>query len=72
MNKILVEPRKFRCSQGHTFDGEILQGAIVRVFIAQLKSLRCPVCGLGWKNVFLTDLDPASGAPDSLEAGADV
>ena len=55
------EAKRMRCRCGHDWDGYLAQNVTSKVWIAQVKSLRCPDCGKGPSGIFLCSDAPPAG-----------
>ena len=62
------EPRQFRCKRGHEWDGHMPQWVTVKIWVAHMKTLRCPECGIGSRGVFLVTEPPAGQARQAPDA----
>jgi len=55
MSGIWVDHQLIRCCDcGHEWMADMLQNVAIKVWIAHIKSLRCPKCGAGWRSIMLT------------------
>ena len=49
---MLITQRRMTCTAcRHVFEAELVENAPVAIFLASLKSVRCPNCGVGYKKI---------------------
>ena len=53
MSGAYFEDRPMRCRCGLKWSGHLAQNLVVEVWVAQVRSLRCPACGKGPGGIFL-------------------
>jgi len=62
MSGIWVDHQPVRCDCGHEWMADMLQNVAIKVWIAHIKSLRCPQCGDGWRAISFV-LQPPGDPP---------
>ena len=49
-----IEPKPMVCAKcAHEWDEELLFAVQISVFVAQIKTIRCPNCGAGIRSIYL-------------------
>ena len=57
-------PQRMRCKRGHAWVDHLPQHVLIKVWVAHVKAMRCPECGMGPKGLFLV-YEPDQAEPET-------